>query len=461
MRGHILVIDDEAYVYEDLEYGLGQAHEIHYAANLPEINHLLREYPIDLAIVDLNIKVGDQDRLSGLEYIRTLRNKYPTLTITVHSSFSDEEKIVQATQNGADHYLIKGNVDTDSPEFRKKILKWINSKKKLDEARNFQQAESWGVGEFPKDILQKCIETYESKKPFIFVAEVGLGRDAFIEQAYRKSYAFKPEKQPDTIDLGTFSNLQLEYFLRLKHGTAQENFLKKGTVKSIYLKNLTLHNFSTQELFLRVAQGGKYLSKGEPINRQLIFFLDQDVEDLIESQALLPEFGYGLPMIKLMPLRGRKGELEILIERWLDAHKLPRLYFHRDTYAALRRYGFPGNFTEFFHILDQTLNSHRSRYRQDWEHETVHPESLPKIIHQTPYDLHSEMQEEVARIHLRYIEAALRKYEGVRSQKNLAAQELQVHSADNMKKTFINKYWDLYPDLVKCFPTIMKKYKLG
>ncbi|MEL7063773.1 MAG: hypothetical protein AAFP00_08540, partial [Bacteroidota bacterium] len=80
MRGNILVIDDERFVFEDLKYGIGQAHNIFYAETLPQAMGLLKKNTMDLAMVDLNLKFKGKNRFSGLDHIKTLRERRKSIT---------------------------------------------------------------------------------------------------------------------------------------------------------------------------------------------------------------------------------------------------------------------------------------------------------------------------------------------------------------------------------------------
>lgn len=460
MRGHILVIDDERYVYEDLEFGLGKAHEIHYASTLTRIRSILEKYAIDLAMVDLNIKVGDQDRFSGLEYIKTLRSKNPTMTIAVLSGYSDENRIVQATKNGADHYLIKSNLDTDSNEFRAKIGRWINAKKKLDQERDLEQEEAWGGTEFAKEIVEDCLKFQDEKQSYFLLAEKGLGAKQLLSQVYHRSRYFSRTKLPVEQDLSFYLPISIAQFLELKRGTAQDNFFKHIPSKILHLKNLHQQPLSIQEMFLKAILSGRFVGQNELHQLQFIFVLDQDPESLIKEGKLSTELYHAIPSLRIPPLRERRAEYTSLIAKWQKKHKIPSISFEPTAFALLRRYPFPSNLPEFYTVLKHSINKHQKQFPLDWEQKSIQAESLPYSLHQTPSDLHEEMQFEVARIHLRFIEEALLRWDGERRQKDLAAQDLNAHSADNLKKTYINKYWDLYPELVKGFSTIMKKYKL-
>lgn len=63
---------------------------------------MARDYPIDLAIVDLGLP-----KISGLEVVRTLReegSKLPVLVLTARDQWQDK---VQGLEAGADDYLTK------------------------------------------------------------------------------------------------------------------------------------------------------------------------------------------------------------------------------------------------------------------------------------------------------------------------------------------------------------------
>ena len=460
MRGHILVIDDERYVYDDLEFGLGKAHWIHYAKSLHKINSILKSYPIDLALVDLNIKVADEDRFTGLKYIKTLRERYPTINIAVLSQYSDPDRIIKAVKNGADYYLIKTDIDTDSNEFREQVRQWINKKQRLDKKRQEESKDAWGESIFNESLTQGVMGHFRQKTSFFLVGEPGLGKHKLLELAYRKSSHFKADHAPKEIDLTAYDPLELYDFLHVKRGATDRNFFRNQKIKLLYIHHLTHHSLTFQLQLLKVLESGYFLNQRDIFPLQLIILLDNEPEDLIREQLLSPELFRFLPNITQKPLRSRKEELKNLIDDWFLKHSVSKLKFTKESWKLLNRYAYPGNLTELFDLLKKIIQAHQKKFRSNWESELIQSESLPHILHQAPSSLHEEMHYEVARVHLRFIEAALQRYEGERRQKNLAAENLGVHSSDNLKKTFITKYWNLYPDLVKGFPTIMKKYKL-
>lgn len=99
----ILVVEDEQPLRESLVTQLKSASfNVDAAADGEEGLYAGREYPIDLAIVDLGLP-----KLSGIELIRQLRSAgraFPILILTARDRWQDK---VEGLQSGADDYLVK------------------------------------------------------------------------------------------------------------------------------------------------------------------------------------------------------------------------------------------------------------------------------------------------------------------------------------------------------------------
>ncbi len=99
----ILVVEDEQALRESLVAQLkGASFNVDAAGDGEEGLYAGREYPIDLAIVDLGLP-----KLSGIEMIRKLRTEgraFPILILTARDRWQDK---VEGLQSGADDYLVK------------------------------------------------------------------------------------------------------------------------------------------------------------------------------------------------------------------------------------------------------------------------------------------------------------------------------------------------------------------
>ena len=99
----VLIIEDEDLLREQLSVRLRQeGFAVDVATDGREGLFIGREYPIDLAVVDLGLPV-----ISGIDVIRTLREEgknFPVLILTARDRWQDK---VEGLDAGGDDYLVK------------------------------------------------------------------------------------------------------------------------------------------------------------------------------------------------------------------------------------------------------------------------------------------------------------------------------------------------------------------
>ncbi|HJS22488.1 MAG TPA: response regulator transcription factor [Steroidobacteraceae bacterium] len=99
----ILIVEDEAALRESLASQLKSAgFNVDTAADGEEGLYAAKEYPIDLAIVDLGLP-----KLSGIELINQLRSAGRSIPILILTARDRWQEKVEGLQSGADDYLVK------------------------------------------------------------------------------------------------------------------------------------------------------------------------------------------------------------------------------------------------------------------------------------------------------------------------------------------------------------------
>jgi two-component system response regulator PhoP len=99
----ILLIEDEVALREQIRQRLSAAgYTVDGCGDGREGLYLAREYPVDLAVVDLGLP-----GLSGLDLIRTLRSEGQRLPLLVLTARGKWEEKVAGLEAGADDYLVK------------------------------------------------------------------------------------------------------------------------------------------------------------------------------------------------------------------------------------------------------------------------------------------------------------------------------------------------------------------
>ena len=101
--GHILIIDDEVSLRQTLARILQRAgFEVTTAANGKDGLSLVNEHSFDLLYLD--IRMPD---VSGLELLKTIHSKFPTLPVILFTAQPDLNSAVEALRRGATDYLLK------------------------------------------------------------------------------------------------------------------------------------------------------------------------------------------------------------------------------------------------------------------------------------------------------------------------------------------------------------------
>lgn len=99
----VLVIEDEDQLREQLAASLrAEGYAVDVAADGEEGRYLGKEYPIDVAVVDLGLP-----KLPGIDIIKSWRNegrRFPILILTARGRWEDK---VAGLEAGADDYLVK------------------------------------------------------------------------------------------------------------------------------------------------------------------------------------------------------------------------------------------------------------------------------------------------------------------------------------------------------------------
>ncbi|MCW8890001.1 MAG: response regulator transcription factor, partial [Sedimenticola sp.] len=99
----VLVVEDEGTLRGQLKQRLvAEGYSVEVAADGEEGRYLGEEYPFDLAVIDLGLP-----KLSGIELIRSLRQKqitFPILILTARDNWQDK---VEGLEVGGDDYLVK------------------------------------------------------------------------------------------------------------------------------------------------------------------------------------------------------------------------------------------------------------------------------------------------------------------------------------------------------------------
>jgi DNA-binding NtrC family response regulator len=260
------------------------------------------------------------------------------------------------------------------------------------------------------------------------------------------------------VDLASIDPERLMEAVRQRPASRKKSFLREAHNHILYLRHIDAAPSAFQDALLHVIRHRRLPDSQELLQIQIVVALDQEPQPLISAQRLRPAFCAELETVRIAPLRERRQDLHELIPAWLRQQGYPRAV-PPEVLQAFCLHEYPGNTVELLDLLSQLLSRHRAKHPQDeaWKQAPISLAALPAALAIGFEQQDQGLEYEIACLVLSKIDTALQLFGGSKSK---VAQHLQLKSADNMKKTYIDKYARLYPELVRTFPDIIRYYDL-
>ena len=333
------------------------------------------------------------------------------------------------------------------------------------------------------NILRKKLNSVaKSKESFFLFGEPGFEKEDFTDFIRYSSIYFTELRSYEKLNLSRVSDKAIlkaltdrpkakketpkrkEWKFNLSNNSNADdwvsNIFKKSHQNVLLLTHIEFKSWEVQLAFIEVIRTQKYLNRQDIFSTQLIFALDEAPQKLLSQKKLHPELFYLLRSIHIPSLRDRIQDLRQIIPEWLRKKEIDPANFAEELFTKFMDYNYPYNLVELERLLHEMLENHKTQYthKNMWKQNAISLSSLPLKLSTASIKL-SEMQLEVAKLELSYIDRALQKYQG---NKGKAAEALRIKSgADNLKKSYVDKYWKKYPELILQYPIIVKVYKLG
>jgi len=387
----ILIVDDEAFIRENLERILA---EDGYRALSTESGEtavsLVGEEEIDLVLLDLNL--GSK---SGLDLLRQLKEIDPDLLVIIITGYGTVESAVEALKLGAYDY-IKKPFKADAIHLIVRLaLETQNLRREMRALRRGGQGKELldtadMVGSSPQllQIYRQVREVAKHENATVLITgESGAGK----ELVARGIHHLSPRKQRPFVEINCgslpFNLLETELFGHERGAFTDAKSRKIGLLEeanggTIFLDEIGEMDMNLQVKLLRVLEDRKIRRLGGTrsidIDVRVIAATNRNLKEAIEEKAFREDLYYRLNVfpIHVPPLRERREDIPPLLDYFLK--KFSREFnkkFHeisRDALDLLLRYHWPGNVRELKNVMERICIMHNV--------ETIRPEHLPTEI---------------------------------------------------------------------------------
>jgi two-component system, NtrC family, response regulator PilR len=444
---HILVVDDEKSICELLEITFRkEGHRVEVAHNVEEAKRRLQGSLYDIVISDVRMPGAN-----GVELLRFTREVAPDSYFVLITGVPSLETAIAAANEGANRYVIKDHdlVDQLRVAVREvtENLKWKKEAGYLRrELRRLTGLDNI-IGQSTKmkaifDLIQTVAPQHSR---VLITGESGTGKElvarAIHENSARSSAPFI------TINCGAFPEtlLESELFGYMKGAFTGANENRRGLFQAahggtLFMDEIGNMNQAMQVKLYRVLQEGKVRPLGSTdeidVDVRVIAATNKDLEKAIAAGEFREDLFYRLSVIPLhVPaLRDRREDIPLLARHFLESFRKSMEKtveaISPEAMQRLESYDWPGNVRELENTIERAVALESGREIS----ERVLPDRIAKATGTAGMPLGPvnpaqfpdegvDFEAVVAETEKRYVQAALEKAGGVRTQ---AAEMLKI-----------------------------------
>lgn len=367
----VLIIDDE----EKLRGLIGrvvklEGFDVTEAGDIKTALKKLEQTDIDIVLCDVKLPDGN-----GVEFLKTIREKYPLIEVILLTAYGNIPDGVQAIKNGAFDYITKGDDNAriipllyralEKAELNKRVA---NLEKQLGEKHSFDAI----IGKSKKllasvDLAKRVAPTDTT---VLLLGETGTGKEVFAQSIHQASTRSK--KPFVAINCSAFGKdlLESEMFghkagaftgaIRDKKGLFEE-----ASTGTIFLDEIGEMALELQAKLLRVLESGEFIKIGDThptkVNVRIIAATNRDLEKETAAGEFRSDLFYRLSVfqITIPALRERVSDIAALANEFavrfaLRANKKIKA-LSPDFIAALEQNPWNGNIRELKNVIERSV----------------------------------------------------------------------------------------------------------
>ncbi|MGH9711907.1 MAG: sigma-54-dependent transcriptional regulator [Candidatus Acidiferrales bacterium] len=370
-KGSILVVDDEVEIREGLEALLtSESFEVTLADTGEAGLQRLEDRPFDLMLLDVSLP----DR-NGLELLREIRRRDPQLSIILITAFGSIDMARAAFKGGAQDYITKPWSNDEliaqvslAIEGRRLRDENVQLKRALKQRYNFPSI----VGKSDKmlAVFDLVTQVAPSRSTILISGESGTGKELIAKAIH--SASTRADKAFIPVNTGSIPAdlLESQLFGHVKGAFTSAIASKKGLFEvadqgTIFFDEISTISPETQAKLLRVIQEREFMRLGSTdtikVDVRILAASNEELIKLVREGRFREDLYHRLNVISVLlpPLRDRKEDIPLLVERFLEQFcqensKPPRNFTHA-AMKLLMDYEWPGNVRELENVVERAV----------------------------------------------------------------------------------------------------------
>ncbi len=395
---HILVVDDDEIVCQELKESYNQNHyTVTVADSAEEALPRLAELDIDLAVVDIRLP-----GMSGVELVNHIRVNYPEVPVIVITGHGDIETAIDVLKVGASDYFPKPFSLVAIQESTQLALQKAQISTEIRHLRRaLEQSYNFGgmVSKIPA--MHKVFEIIRTvagtDTTVVAEGETGTGK----ELVARIIHDLSPRRLRPFVAINCAgfveSLLESELFGYEKGAFTGADQARPGKIElanggTLFLDEIESISLNMQSKLLRVLQDRVVqrlgASRAVEVNMRVIAASNVKLQGLLAQRKMRKDFYYRINVIsiELLPLRKRLEDIPLLVQNFLNHYPVAiQKGVTRISPRVLERlmaYSWPGNIRELQNALERSVvlatsdvitevSLPKSRAYHEWDGESV------------------------------------------------------------------------------------------
>lgn len=366
----ILLVDDEIKLLRILQSSLKKkGYKVWTASTGQEARTKIATKDIDIVFFDLMLP-----DTTGLELLQEYVPLYPQKVFIMMTAYGNVESAVTAIKAGAFDYVTKPAKLEEMLIVIEKAYEWIGMKeenKVLKEKLEKMASTGPTIGISPemKRIYQLVERVASTDATVLLEGESGTGKSMIARLIHSLSERSK----------GPFINvncaaipeqlLESELFGYEKGAFTGANEKRQGKFEAanggtIFLDEIAEISPSVQAKLLQITQEKSFMRLGSnkliQVDVRIVSATNRHLKKMVEQSTFREDLYYRLNIIDIHipPLRERKEDIQVLLEEFLDRHRLKNnmdYIISPELIEVLKNYHWPGNVRELENAVERAV----------------------------------------------------------------------------------------------------------
>jgi DNA-binding NtrC family response regulator len=377
----VMMVDDEAQAINSFEMTLRSANMNNFIRchDSRDVMSLLSSQEIEVMLLDLRMP-----HISGEELLPMITVDYPEIPVVVVTGSNDVDTAVKCMQHGAFDYIlkpveksrliggVKRAVELRELQRENQLLKAHVLSDKLDRPEAFSEIIT--VSSSMHSIFQYIEAVSTSPRPVLITGETGVGKELIARAVHNlssRSGAFVPVNVAgldDHVFADTLFGHKKGAFTDARE--ARSGLIEQAAGGTLFLDEIGDLSTTSQVKLLRLLQESEFFPLGSDVAKRsdarIVVATNRDIDGLQSSGQFRKDLYYRLcdHQIHIPPLRGRREDLPVLVEHFLE--KASKVLDKKkptppvELITLLSTYHFPGNVRELESMIFDALSSHAS-----------------------------------------------------------------------------------------------------